>query len=96
MYLFYFTLSFPKNQEYNEDMEWTFSLSGLLTGAVIMAAGGAVVVFHQKIADNLANGVSSYDKIKLVGVVAIIVGFIVMLNLHTLILSGLVNLILKR
>ena len=48
------------------------------------------------IADNIANGVSSYEKVKLVGIIVAIVGFLVMANLHTLILSLFVNLVFNR
>lgn len=74
-------------------MDFTFSIGWVFGGLIIAAAGGAIVVFYQKIADNLANGVSSYDRVKLFGVITIVVGLVVAMNLHTLILTLLVNLI---
>ena len=60
---------------------------------MIAAAGGAVVVFYQKIADHLANGVSSYDRVKLFGIITVVVGLLIAMNLHTLILTIIVNII---
>ena len=74
-------------------MDFTFSIGWLIGGLVIAGAGGLIVVFYQKIADFLANGVSSYDHVKLFGVITIIVGLLVAMNLHTLILTLLVNFI---
>ena len=74
-------------------MDFTFSVGWLFGGLLIAAAGGAIVFFHQKIADNLASGVSSYEKVKLFGLITIIVGLIVAMNLHTLILTFIVNII---
>lgn len=74
-------------------MDFTFSIGWLIGGLVIAGAGGLIVVFYQKIADNLVSGVSSYDRVKLFGVITIVVGLIVAMNLHTLILTLLVNFI---
>ena len=73
-------------------MEYTFSVEWLFGGLLIALAGGLIVIFYKPIADNLASGVSSYDKVKLFGVITIVVGLICTANLHTLILSWLVNL----
>ena len=77
-------------------MDWNFSIGWFFVGVLILAAGTAITVFYQKIADNIANGVSSYEKVKLVGIIVAIVGFLVMANLHTLILSLFVNLVFNR
>lgn len=77
-------------------MEYTFSLGWLFGGLGITLVGGLVVVFYKQIADNLVNGVSSYDKVKLAGVITIIVGLICTANLHTFILGALVRLLLGR
>jgi hypothetical protein len=55
-----------------------------------------MVKFHRAIADNLAGGVQSYDKIKLWGVIAIIGGFVVMCNLHTLLFYFIFHLIMPN
>lgn len=74
-------------------MDFTFSIGWLIGGLLIAAAGGAVVYFHQPIADNLANGVRSYDHVKLFGVIAIVIGLLIAANLHTFILTLIVNMI---
>ena len=74
-------------------MDYQFSFEWLLGGLLITIAGGLIVVFYKQIADNLVNGVSSYDKVKLFGVIAIIIGLICMANLHVLILQLLTNLL---
>lgn len=71
----------------------SFNLGALIIGFIILAAGGACVAFYQKIGDNLAHGVSSYDHVKLFGIITIIVGFLVMTNLYSTILGWLVRLI---
>ena len=78
---------------YNEVMDFTFSFGWEIIGLLIAAAGGAVVYFHQPIANNLASGVRSYDKVKLFGVITIAVGLLIAANLHTLILTIIVNII---
>lgn len=74
-------------------MDFTFDFGWMIGGVVIAAAGGAIVYFHKQIADNLASGVSSYEKVKLFGVITTVIGLIIMANLHTLILTFLVNII---
>lgn len=74
-------------------MDFTFDFGWMMGGIVITIIGGCVVVFYRQIAENLANGVSSYDRVKLFGVITIIVGLVVTANLHTMILSLLVHLI---
>ena len=58
---------------------------------LILAVGGAMVAFHQKIADNLAGGVSSYDPVKLWGLIVCGIGIIIMMSLHTIPLNWLVQ-----
>ena len=77
-------------------MDWNFSFGWFFVGVLILAAGTAITVFYQKIADNIASGVSSYEKIKLFGIITAVVGFLIMANLHTLILSLFVNLVFNR
>ena len=74
-------------------MDFTFDFGWMIGGVVIAAAGGAIVYFHRQIADNFASGVSSYEKVKLFGVITTVVGLIIMANLHTLILTFLVKVI---
>ena len=68
-------------------MDFTFDFGWMVAGLAITAVSGAVVIFYRQIADNLANGVSSYDRVKLFGIIGVVVGLIVTMNLHTLILT---------
>ena len=70
-----------------------FSLSSLFIGLLILAGGGATVVFYRQIAENVAHGVMDYDKVRIIGIIAIVVGFLVMTNLHSVILNALVDII---
>lgn len=77
-------------------MDFEYSFGWMIGGLVIALAGGLIVVFYKQIADNLANGVSSYDHVKLFGIITIVVGLIVTANLHTLILGWLVSIMFGR
>ena len=46
-----------------------------------MVVGLLFVRFHQVIADNFGSGVGDYDRYKLYGLIAIVVGFLTMLNI---------------
>ena len=74
-------------------MDFTFSIGWLFGGLAIAGAGTAVVFFHRQIAENMASGVSSYEKVKLFGVITIVIGLLVAMNLHTFLLTLLVNVI---
>ncbi|MGB3946000.1 MAG: hypothetical protein WBK76_04160 [Candidatus Saccharimonadales bacterium] len=74
-------------------MEYEFSVGTFFFGILILIAGILLVRFHMWVADNFAGGVSSYDRVKLFGVIACGLGLIVMVNLHTLILGALVRMI---
>lgn len=74
-------------------MNWNFSVDWLIWGVIVTAIGAAIVLKYQWISYNLANGVSSFEKVKLFGVITIIIGLIMMANLHTLILEGIAYLI---
>ena len=77
-------------------MDFTFSLGWLFGGIGILIAGGLIVVFYRQIAENMANGVSSYDKVKLFGVIAIVIGFLAATNLLPFVLTALVGLLFNR
>ena len=77
-------------------MDFTFDFGWMIGGLVIAACGGAVVFFYRQIAENLANGVSSYDHVKLFGIIMTVVGLLVTANLHTFILTLLVHWITGR
>ena len=74
-------------------MEWQFSIGASLLGLLVMAIGVGVVVFHQKLADSFFGGVGSYAKTQLAGIIIIVLGLILLTNLHTLIIYWLVSLI---
>lgn len=74
-------------------MDFTFDFGWMAGGLVIAAIGGAIVFFYRQIADNFASGVSSYDKVKLFGIITLVVGLLVTANLHTLVLELIVNFI---
>ena len=77
-------------------MDFTFDIGWMFGGLAIAAAGGAMVIFYRQIAENMANGVSSYEKVKLFGIITIVVGLLVATNLHTFLLGLIVNLIFRR
>ena len=77
-------------------MEYSFSIGWLFGGLAIALVGGLIVIFYKQIADNLANGVSSYDRVKLFGIITIVIGLLCTANLHTFILGWLVNLMFHR
>ena len=71
-------------------MEYEFSWAAFGLGFIILVAGAVLLRFYQPIADNLASGVVSYERFKLAGLIACAVGFIVMLNLHLILLSWII------
>ena len=77
-------------------MDFTFSFGWMAAGLVIALAGGLIVIFYRQIAENLANGVSSYDHVKLFGIITLIVGLLITANLHTFILALLVKLMFNK
>ena len=73
------------------------ALDGCLAGwRLRRLAGGLIVIFYRQIAENLANGVSSYEKVKLFGVITVIVGLLVTMNLHVFILTLITNLMFGK
>ena len=50
-------------------MLYEFSVQSFFVGVLIIIAGAIGVVYHQKLADNLADGLNSYDKFKFWGLV---------------------------
>lgn len=74
-------------------MDFTFDFGWMAGGLVIAAIGGAIVFFYRQIADNFANGVSSYDRVKLFGIITLVIGLLVTANLHTFLLELIVNFI---
>jgi hypothetical protein len=77
-------------------MQYTFDLGSFFLGLAIIVGGTCIAIFYRQVADNLAHGVSSYDRVKLFGILAIILGFLVATNLHTVLLTFLVGLIFPK
>lgn len=77
-------------------MNFEYSFGWMVGGLLIALAGGLIVIFYKQIADNLASGVSSYDKVKLFGVITIVVGLLITANLHTFLLGIIVNLMFGK
>ncbi len=71
-----------------------YNIGYFFGGVALLVAGILIVVHHQKIADNFASGVSSYNKVKLFGLGACLLGIIFIANLHILILNFLLHLIM--
>lgn len=77
-------------------MDFTFNIGWMFGGLAITLVGGLIVVFYKQIADNLVSGVSSYDKVKLFGVITVVVGLLVASNLMSLILTGIFTLMFGK
>ena len=70
---------------------YEFSFGAFFLGLIILAVGGAITVFYQKLADNLGGGVSSHERFRLAGLITCGVGFIIMTGLHTIPLNWLMH-----
>ena len=77
-------------------MDFTFSFGWMIGGVVIAIVGGLIVLFYRQIADNVASGVSSYDRVKLFGIITIIIGLLITANLHILVLTLISNLLFNK
>ena len=77
-------------------MDFTFSFGWMIGGVVITIVGGLIVLFYRQIGDNLASGVSSYERVKLFGIITIVLGLLVTANLHIMVLTLITNLLFNR
>jgi len=77
-------------------MAYEFSFTSFFIGFIIVAIGAAFMLWHRVIADNLGSGISSYDRFKLWALITVVVGFIVMMNLHVFILGNLLSSLFHR
>ncbi len=68
-------------------MNFSFSFAWLFGGLALVVAGALIVKYYDKIADNFASGVASYNHVKLAGVIAVGIGFAAATNLVPLILA---------
>ena len=69
-------------------MEYNFSWGWFMIGIILTCASVALTVWYRPIADNFGSGVSSYERFRLWGLIGCGVGILVMLNIHTLILTA--------
>lgn len=70
-----------------------YNIWWFLAGAISLTAGFVLTRFYKEVSDNLLSGASSYDRCKKVGVGACIIGFILIFNLHGMVLGLIGNLI---
>ena len=77
-------------------MDFTFSFGWMAIGIAITVAGALIVFFYRPISENLANGVSSYEHVKLFGIITAVVGMLVTANLHIFVLNLLVHLLFGK
>ena len=77
-------------------MLYEFSVQSFFVGVLIIIAGALGVVYHQKLADNLADGLNSYDKFKFWSLIVCGIGFAVMLSLHTIPLNWIVQSVFRN
>ena len=77
-------------------MEYQFNFGWMIAGLVITLGGILVVVFYRQISDTMANGVSSYEKMKLYGVITVIVGLLTTSNILSFILEFVFRLLLGK
>ena len=77
-------------------MTYETSLGSFFIGLVILVVGVLFVRFHQWIADNFGSGVASYERYKLYAFLTCGLGFIVMLNLHAMLLIWFFGLFFNR
>ena len=77
-------------------MAYEFSIGWFFVGLIILAAGVAFVRWYRVVADNLGGGVGSYERYKLWALITCGLGLVVMINLHTFILTWVFSLIFGR
>ena len=81
----------PPDKGILKHMNYEFSLGSFFFGLMIIIAGAVFMRFHQWVADNFGGGLGSYDRYKLYALITVIVGFLVMTNLHVVILRFLLG-----
>ena len=77
-------------------MEYTFTWGAFFFGLLILLAGTVLTIWYRPIADNMGSGVASYERYRLWGLIAIGVGFLVMLSIHTLLITWLFGMFFNR
>ena len=74
---------------------YQFNFGWMVAGLAITLAGALVVIFYRPIAENMANGVSSYEKVKLFGIIAVIIGLLTTSNLLLFVFNLLFGFLVK-
>ena len=77
-------------------MNWNFSFTWVFIGLIIVAIGGIMVAKYHEISTSFLNGISSYERVKFWGLIAILLGLIVMSNLHIFLLTLFVQAVFKH
>ena len=77
-------------------MDYTFSWGWFFVGLIVLVAAVLFIRFHQVIADNMGGGVGSYERYRLYGLIACAVALIVMLNIHSTVLTWFFGLFFNR
>ncbi|MCL2280419.1 hypothetical protein FWC31_00820 [Candidatus Saccharibacteria bacterium] len=72
---------------------YKFSWMWFFIGLAVLLAGVAFLRFYKEVADNMGNGVTSYDRYKIVALCVSGVGILMMFNLHNLVIAFIANLI---
>ncbi|MCL2174154.1 hypothetical protein FWH58_02585 [Candidatus Saccharibacteria bacterium] len=72
---------------------YKFSWLWFFVGIIVTLGGIAFLRFYKEIADNMGNGVSSYDRYKLVAFGLCATGILMMFNLHNLVIAFIARLI---
>ena len=70
-------------------MEYVFSWSSFLFGLLIVAVSACLVIWYQPIADAMTSGTANYDRVRFWGIIGVIAGFLVALNVHMILLNWL-------
>ncbi len=77
-------------------MNYELSTSSLVVGIIILIVGVVFVRFYQWVADNFGGGVGSYERYRLYAILTCVLGFIVMVNLHAMLLNWFFGLFFGR
>jgi hypothetical protein len=77
-------------------MDWNFDFGWMIIGLFLTAGGALMIYKSQLIAEHVFSSTSAIDRIKLWGVIIILVGLAVLANLHTLLLTLIVRIVFKR
>ncbi len=81
---------------YTNDMEYELSLGSFFVGCIILGIGVLFVRFYQWVANNFGAGVGSYERYRLYALLTCVLGFVVMINLHAVLLGWFFGMIFNR